>query len=260
MVNIAGEHSFDMLADPGTITHAQMRRFQEILSEWGCLLSPTQLTQFAIYATVLQKENQRMNLTTITTPSAILTRHFLDSLACMRFWKAVPQTLVDVGSGAGFPGLPLKIAFPTIHLTMVESVRKKQQFLKDLVQLLELDDVTVVGARAEQVGQDVRHRERYDIAVARAVADLPVLVEYCLPLVRVGGSMLAPKGPKAPEEAHRARPAIEILGGRLSGVEQVTLPDDGEHSGRTMVILEKIAPTPSRFPRAVGKPARHPLS
>ncbi|HEX5691891.1 MAG TPA: 16S rRNA (guanine(527)-N(7))-methyltransferase RsmG, partial [Roseiflexaceae bacterium] len=182
--------------------------------------------------------------------------HFLDSLRCALSWGAEPDSLIDVGAGAGFPGLPLKILRPALHLTLVESIEKKAAFLRHIAAELGLQGVEVVVARAETVGRDAVHRERYDVAMARAVADLRVLAEYCVPLCRIGGRLLAPKGAQSAEEIERALPAIARLGGGPPVVEPVDIP---ETERRALVVIEKIAPTPAQYPRAVGVPTKRPL-
>jgi 16S rRNA (guanine527-N7)-methyltransferase len=223
---------------------------------WGMPLSEQQRAQFATYAAELQHWNRRANLTAITDSAQIVTRHFLDSLVCARFWGSVPARLIDVGSGAGFPGVPLKLLCPALHLTLVESVGKKTAFLQHLAATLELEHVAVLTARAEQVAHDVHHRASYDVAAVRAVADLRAVAEYALPLLRIGGRLLAPKGADVAHEVERAQHAIELLGGRLHAVERIALPDV---EPRTLVLIDKIAETPAAYPRAVGVPARRPL-
>ena len=223
---------------------------------WGHPLSPAQLDQFDVYAAELRRWNERVNLTAIADETGIVTRHFLDSLRCAQSWGDAPQSLVDIGAGAGFPGLPLKILRPELQLTLVESIAKKAAFLRHMVDTLGLTDVEIVIARAEAAGRDPAQRERYDVAVARAVAELRVLAEYCLPLCRIGGRFLAPKGARIEDELQAALPAIRQLGGRLLAVEPVELP---ELEPRTLVIVEKITPTPPEYPRAPGVPAKRPL-
>lgn len=165
---------------------------------------------------------------------------------------------MDVGTGAGFPGIPLKIALPKMQLTLVESVGKKAAFCQHIVDTLKLEKVTVLHARAEELGQHKDHRECYDWAVARAVANLPVLAEYLLPLVRVGGGMLAQKGESAIAETHAAERAIRVLGGQLRQVRKVELP--GVAEDRFLVVVNKKAPTPPGYPRRVGLPAKRPIT
>jgi 16S rRNA (guanine527-N7)-methyltransferase len=225
-------------------------------ASWGLPLSQAQLDQFALYSAELRRWNERVNLTAITDEPGIATRHFLDSLRCARSWGPAPESLIDVGAGAGFPGLPLKILRPELRLTLVESIAKKAAFLRHIADTLGLTDVEVVVARAEAAGRDPAHRERYAVAAARAVAELRVLAEYCLPLCRPGGRFLAPKGSAVEGELRAALPAIELLGGRLVAIEPVDLPG---LEPRTLVVVEKIGPTPPQYPRASGVPAKRPL-
>jgi 16S rRNA (guanine527-N7)-methyltransferase len=233
-----------------------MRVLEETAAAWGLDISPGQLEQLAVYAEELARWNEWVNLTAITAPDEIAVRHFLDSLRLALSWGESPRSLIDLGTGAGFPGVPLKILRPELRLTLVESIRKKAAFLEHIAEALDLEDVEVIVGRAEDVGRAHSHREMYDVAAARAVAELSVLAEYLLPLCRVGGRALAPKGAGIAEEVARARGAIDILGGRISAVETVELPG---LEPRTLVVLEKIGPTPPTYPRAVGVPARKPL-
>jgi 16S rRNA (guanine527-N7)-methyltransferase len=223
---------------------------------WGYPLNDAQLEQFKLYAAELRRWNERINLTAIDDDAGIVTRHFLDSLRCAQSWGSAPESLVDIGTGAGFPGLALKILRPELQLTLVESIAKKTVFLRHVVDTLGLANVEIVVSRAEAAGRDPARRDRYDVAVARAVAELRVLAEYCLPLCRIGGRFLAPKGARIEDELQAALPAIAQLGGRVLGIEPVELP---EVEPRTLVVIEKIAPTPPQYPRAPGIPAKRPL-
>jgi len=223
---------------------------------WGLALAPEQIEQFAIYLDELRAWNKRINLTAITDPDEIVARHFLDSLRCALSWGEAPASLIDIGAGAGFPGLPLKILRPTLQLTLVESIAKKAAFLRHIVNVLDLSNATVLVDRAEVIGQDPAQRERYDVVVARAVAELRVLAEYCLPLCRIGGRFLAPKGAQIDAERAAAEPAIATLGGRIMAVEPVELP--GVES-RSLIVIEKIGNTPPQYPRGPGVPATRPL-
>ncbi|MEI8165957.1 MAG: 16S rRNA (guanine(527)-N(7))-methyltransferase RsmG [Chloroflexales bacterium] len=223
---------------------------------WGLPLDPAQLAQFRRYADELAAWNAHTNLTAITDREGVYVRHFLDSLALARHWGEAPDTLLDIGSGAGFPGLPLKLLRPTLALTMVDSVGKKTAFLAHLTAQLGLTGVRVITGRVEALGRDLREREQYAVVTARAVADLRVLVEYGLPLVRVGGRLLAPKGAAAHEEATAAARAIKLLGGEILGVELIALPGV---EPRHLVVIGKVAPTDGRYPRPVGMPTRKPL-
>jgi 16S rRNA (guanine527-N7)-methyltransferase len=233
-----------------------MQELVTIAATWGLYLDQHQLAQFATYATELQRWNQRINLTAINDEHGIVMRHFLDSLRCALSWGSAPSCLVDVGAGAGFPGLPLKILRPELHLTLIESVQKKAIFLRHITIELGLSDVDVVGGRAETIGHDNAYREQFDVAVARAVAELRVLAEYCLPLCRVGGRFLAPKGAQNADELADAQKAIDFLGGRIASIEDVDLPGVER---RALVVVNKIAPTPPQYPRAVGVPSKRPL-
>ncbi|NWF82088.1 MAG: 16S rRNA (guanine(527)-N(7))-methyltransferase RsmG [Chloroflexi bacterium] len=235
---------------------APTRLLADTVASWGLPLSADQLRQFARYADELLAWNAHTNLTAITDREAIYVRHFLDSLVLARFWGDAPASLVDIGTGAGFPGVPLKILRPPLALTLVDSVGKKTAFLRHLVAVLGLDQVRVITGRAEELGRDPREREQYDVVTARAVADLRVLAEYALPLLRVGGVLLAPKGAEAATEAAAARRACALLGGALEQVAPVELPGI---EPRTLVVVRKVAPTDPRYPRPVGVPARRPL-
>lgn len=235
--------------------HAEQQLIAQ-LAAWGLALNEAQLAQLRVYADQLASWNAHTNLTAINGREEVYRRHFLDSLVLARFWGQPPRALADLGTGAGFPGLPLKLLRPELSLTLVDSVGKKTAFLTHLVAQLGLRGVRVRTARAEEVGREPAERERYHLVTARAVAELRVLVEYGLPLLRVGGRMLAPKGAAAHAEVAAAAHAIELLGGALVAVEPVELPG---LDPRAVVVIEKVARTPSRYPRAVGVPAHKPL-
>jgi 16S rRNA (guanine527-N7)-methyltransferase len=224
----------------------------------GLRLSRSQLSALALYERELVDWNNHFNLTAIRDPQEIHTKHFLDSLTCLLAMRESPiGRLVDIGTGAGFPGIPLKIMLPNTHLTLVESVGKKAEFCRHVVKILDLPGVEVVQQRAEVLGQDPQYRERYDWAVARAVAILPVLAEYLLPLVRVGGRMLAMKGESGPAEAHTAEHGMLVLGGHLRQLLPVNLPGVAEE--RYLIVIDKVAATPGIYPRKVGVPVKRPL-
>jgi 16S rRNA (guanine527-N7)-methyltransferase len=223
----------------------------------GVTLSTQQVEQFARYRAELLDWNTRFNLTAIRDPREVEIRLFLDALTCLQVLPPGALRLIDVGSGAGFPGLALKLARPELQVTLLEATGKKAQFLQHVVAALALDGVTVLNTRAEQAGQDPAQRERYDWAVARAVAELRVLAEYLLPLVRVGGRALAQKGAGIDEELAAAGPALAALGGRLTEVRMVRVPGlDGE---RHLVVVDKLTPAPAQYPRRAGVPAKKPL-
>jgi 16S rRNA (guanine527-N7)-methyltransferase len=221
-------------------------------------LSGRQLAALSTYEKELLEWNQKFNLTAIRDVESIRTKHFLDSFSCVLAWKtSPPHQLIDVGTGAGFPGIPLKILYPGMKLTLVESVGKKAMFCQHIVQMLGLEQVEVIQARAEDLGQNPEQRENYDWAIARAVANLHVLSEYLIPLVRLGGAMLAQKGESGPAEAQSAEEAMKLLGGKLKQLIPVHLPSVAED--RYLVVVEKVAATPPKFPRKPGIPMKQPL-
>ncbi len=217
-----------------------------------------QVMSFIAYEKELIEWNNKFNLTAIRDPESIRTKHFLDSLSCILAWKASPPAhLIDVGTGAGFPGIPLKLLYPSMKLTLVESVSKKAAFCRHIVDVLRLEQVDVIHARAEDLGRDPDHRETYDWAVARAVANLNVLSEYLIPFVKVGGTALAQKGESGPAEAQSAEGAMHLLGGKLRQLIPVNLP--GVADDRYLILIDKVAATPPRYPRKPGIPAKQPL-
>ena len=225
---------------------------------FGIRLTGGQALALARYERELMEWNQRFNLTAIRDSEGIRIRHFLDSFSCVLAWQNTPpKTLIDVGTGAGFPGIPLKILYPSMRLTLVESVGKKAKFCRHIVQTLGLEGVTVLQRRAETLGRLPEHREAYDWAVARAVARLRVLNEYLLPLVRIGGMMLAQKGELGPAEIPPAEDSFNLLGGRFQRMIPVTLPGVAEE--RYLILVEKVAATPPKYPRKPGIPAKRPL-
>jgi 16S rRNA (guanine527-N7)-methyltransferase len=225
---------------------------------FGIHLTSRQVAALVTFENELLTWNKKFNLTAIRDAEGIRTKHFLDSFSCVLAWKDIPpKRLIDVGTGAGFPGIPLKILYPLMNLTMVESVGKKAGFCRHAIETLKLERVKVIIGRAEEVGQMADQRESYDWAVARAVAALPVLAEYLLPLVKVGGRMLAQKGHSGPVEAHNVEPALKLLGGRIRSLLPVTLPGVAEE--RYLIVIDKVAATPPQYPRKPGFPAKKPL-
>jgi len=221
-------------------------------------LTGRQVMSLITYEKELMDWNQKFNLTAIRDLESIRTKHFLDSFSCVLAWKANPPArLIDVGTGAGFPGIPLKILYPNMKLTLVESVGKKAMFCQHIVSALGLEEVDVVHKRAEDLGQNPKHRESYDWAVARAVANLNVLSEYLIPLVKIGGRMLAQKGESGPAEAQSAEKAMKLLGGKMEQLIPVNLP--GVVEDRYLVVVEKDAATPPKYPRKPGVPTKQPL-
>ena len=221
-------------------------------------LTGRQVMALVTYEKELLDWNQKFNLTAIKDSESIRTKHFLDSFSCVMAWGAnPPHRLVDVGTGAGFPGLPLKILYPSMQVTLIESVGKKAMFCEHIVRMLGLENVQVLKARAEEAGQLTEHREKYDYAVARAVANLNVLSEYLLPLVCIGGTMLAQKGESGPAETQSAEKVMKLLGGKLQQIIQVNLP--GLADDRYLVVVNKSHATPPKYPRKPGMPMKQPL-
>jgi len=224
----------------------------------GLRLSPSHLSALEIYERELLDWNSRFNLTAIKEPDKVRVKHFLDSLTCLCVMRDTPMDrVIDVGTGAGFPGLPIKIVNPSISLTLVDSVSKKTNFCEHIIRKLNLEKVNVIKERAEVLGHMAEQRQQYDWAMARAVAVLPVLAEYLLPMVRVGGAMIAMKGESAHAEAQSAENALSILGGHLREIVQITLPGIVEE--HFLVVIDKVAATPSGYPRKVGIPTKKPL-
>jgi 16S rRNA (guanine527-N7)-methyltransferase len=226
--------------------------------ELGLDLSETLVRQFARYAELLEEWNARMNLTRVP-PEEVVPLHFLDSLlVCQAIDLSVPARLIDVGSGAGFPGLPLKLVYPSLNVTLLDSTRKRLTFLDTVIGELGLSGVKTLHARAEEAGRDSNHRDRYDVVTARAVARLNTLAEWLLPLVRPGGVAVALKSVGADEEIEQAGTAIAKLGGRLEKVTTARIPDTDIE--RKIVVLRKDKPTPPRYPRPTAEIKSHPLS
>lgn len=230
------------------------------LSKHNFELTNKQKQQFKLYFKMLIEVNEHVNLTRITEEDEVYLKHFYDSITPLFTFGAVFKdgaTLCDVGAGAGFPSIPLKILKPGLKVTIVDSLQKRLNFLKDLISELGLTDVELVHGRAEDVGQNKLYRERFDIVTARAVARMSVLSEYCLPLVKKGGYFVALKGPKAEDELDDGKKALEVLGGKLIKDEELTLPESEEE--RTLVLVQKVKPTPKKYPRQAGTPRRKPI-
>jgi 16S rRNA (guanine527-N7)-methyltransferase len=227
---------------------------------WGLELTAEQVQAFELYYTHLLAWQSKVNLTAITDYEEVQVKHFLDSLSCVQVLTGLSGvwSCIDIGAGAGFPGLPLKIALPEIGLTLLESTGKKVAFLEHVVAELGLSGVEVIKGRAEEVGRQTEFREIFDVALARAVASLAVLAEYALPLVRVGGVFVAQKGGEVWQEVEAARSAIALLGGGLKEVRVVDVP--GLDAPRSLVVVAKVNPTLEKYPRRPGIPAKRPLS
>jgi 16S rRNA (guanine527-N7)-methyltransferase len=224
----------------------------------GFDLTQKQVRAFQVFSATLLEWNQKVNITAITDLEQIQTKHFLDSLSPIRILKDFGvKGLADIGTGAGFPGIPIKIVLPDVNVTLVESIGKKVDFCREVVAKLDLRGIEVVWGRAEELGQDPNFRESFDVGIARAVAQLDTLAEYLLPLVRLGGRMLAQKGHTAPEEVQIGEHAIRLLGGRINKLVPVTLP--GICEDRYIIIIDKISATPQKYPRRIGIPAKRSI-
>ena len=225
----------------------------------GISLNEEQKQQFIAFYEYLVEKNKVMNLTGITEFQEVLVKHFLDSLACV---KAVDMkkvtTVMDIGTGAGFPGVPLKIALPHLEACLLDSLKKRVNFLEETFALLKLQNITAIHGRAEEFAKNKSYRETYDICVSRAVSNLATLSEYCLPYVKVGGKFISYKSGTVQEEAEQAEKAIRILGGKIQDVVYFNLPDS--EIQRSLVVIEKIKPTPGKYPRKAGTPLKEPLS
>lgn len=235
-----------------------LTEFRAAAETYGLALSEAQFLQFARYDALLLEWNERMNLTALTEPRDVAVKHMIDSLSAYdaALFAGAPEVL-DVGTGAGFPGLPLKIFAPDIELTLMDALAKRVTFLETVVRALHLEHVRCLHARAEEAARDNMHRARYDLVVSRAVARLPVLLEYTLPFVREGGHLLALKGRAWEEELEDAKRALKLLGGAVKEARPVTLP--GLDDKRAVLVIEKTAPTPKAYPRKAGTPAKKPL-
>jgi len=226
--------------------------------ELGIELSERQIEQFLTYLEILQDWNKRMNLTSLKDPREIITTHFLDSLTVSEGIDEIgPIRVIDIGTGAGFPGIPLKILKPEISLSLLDSRRKRIEFLRYLFKSLKLKGLEIIWGRAEEYGRKEEYREKYDIVLARALARLNILVELGIPFLRIRGLFIVQKGQKLKEELEEARKAIEILGGELKGIISLRLPFS--RKSRKLVIVEKVLETSDRFPRRSGIPQKRPL-
>ncbi|HWR44041.1 16S rRNA (guanine(527)-N(7))-methyltransferase RsmG [Sporomusa sp.] len=230
----------------------------QVAAEYGLVLSESQIIAMDTYYRLLIEWNEKMNLTAITQPHDVAVKHMIDSLSCYRedIFSA-DTSVIDVGTGAGFPGIPLKIYQPNLKLTLMDSLNKRLLFLREVTDTLELRGVELVHARAEEGGKNKLYRAKYQIAVSRAVARLNVLCELCLPFVKTGGWFIALKGAQYEDEATEAAKAIAILGGRIERIEPVNLP--GLADKRAVIYIKKIAATPPDYPRRPGTPEKKPL-
>ena len=232
---------------------------EEGCKELGITLDENQKKQFTDFYEYLVEKNKVMNLTGLTEFQEVLIKHFLDSLACV---KAVDMSrikrIMDIGTGAGFPGVPLKIAFPHLEACLLDSLKKRVNFLEETFQMLKLENITAIHGRAEEYAKNKQYRETYDLCVSRAVSNLATLSEYCLPYVKTGGYFISYKSGTVQEEVEQAQKAVKILGGKIQDVVYFQLPDS--EIQRSLVVIEKIKATPGRYPRKAGTPLKEPLS
>lgn len=227
-------------------------------ADYGLKLTPEQYTAFAEYYQLLIEWNEKINLTAITEPGEVAVKHMIDSLSCLdNNYFPIKCKVIDVGTGAGFPGVPIKLYRPDLKLTLLDSLNKRLNFLQQVIDKVGLYDVELVHMRAEDGGRAVKLREKYNVAVSRAVARLNVLCEYCLPFVEPGGHFIALKGAKFKEEVIEAKKAVKALGGEITEVREVKLP--GIEDVRAIIYIKKVSKTPAQYPRRSGLPEKKPL-
>lgn len=228
------------------------------LDELGIALNDDQKNKFLLYFDLLIESNKVMNLTAITDYEEVVTKHFIDSLSLV---KAIdlskPYRILDLGTGAGFPGIPLKIAFPHLNILLVDSLNKRIKFLNETIQKLGLTDIVAIHSRAEDLARDIKYRENFDLCVSRAVANLSTLSEYCLPFVKIGGYFIPYKSGKVLEEIDVSTKAIKLFGGEIKRIESFMLP--GTDNERSLVLIFKRQATPKIYPRNSGKPSKEPI-
>ena len=217
------------------------------------MLLEEQIEKFYKYMNLLIEWNQKINLTAIVEPKEIIQKHFIDSMSVLDYIQD-KKNIIDVGTGAGFPGIPIKIANPNINVTLLDSLQKRVNFLSKVVSQLELDKIKAVHSRAEDYAKE--NRESYDVAISRAVANMSTLVEYLLPYVKQDGIVICMKGPNIEDELEKSKKAIIILGGKIEHIEHLFLDEEME---RNLIIIRKIKPTPKQYPRKAGKPAKEPI-
>ncbi len=232
------------------------QNLENLLKKIDIEIKNEEIVQFYEYMKILIEWNEKINLTAITEANDIILKHFVDSLTINKYLKN-NEKIVDIGTGAGFPGIPLAIMNKTNEIFLVDSLNKRINFLNEVKQNIKLDNITTIHSRAEDFGQNKLYREKFDIAVSRAVANLSVLLEYLLPAVKVGGKVICMKGSQIEEEINEAKFAINELGGKINKVEDFYLP--GTDMKRNVIVIEKIKSTPKKYPRKAGMPSKQPL-
>ncbi|NLL72220.1 MAG: 16S rRNA (guanine(527)-N(7))-methyltransferase RsmG [Clostridiales bacterium] len=231
--------------------------FKKGLEDLSIILDEHQVKQFLDYYELLINWNKVMNLTSITDFTEVITKHFLDSLSIVKIHYPKSDKILDLGTGAGFPGIPIKIAFPNTQIVLMDSLNKRVNFLNEVIDKLKLDKISAIHGRAEDLGKDPSYRDGFDICTSRAVARLSVLSEYCIPFLKKGGYFISYKSGKITEELDEAKRAIEILGGTIKKTSEFQL--SGTDMGRSLILIEKVKNTPKRYPRMAGKPTKEPL-
>lgn len=235
-----------------------LNKLQDGLEKLDISLSDLQVKQLLIFYEVLKEKNKVLNLTAITDFDEVVDKHFLDSLSLIKMIDLTqPLKILDLGTGAGFPGIPLKIAFPQLEIVLMDSLNKRVLFLKDVITELKLHKISALHGRAEEIARKSDYREKFDICVSRAVANLSALSEYCIPFVRQGGMFISYKSGEIEEEVLQAKRAVHLLGGKIEEVEKFQLP--GTDIWRSFVKIEKINKTSKTYPRKAGTPTREPL-
>lgn len=236
---------------------------KKVCQEWNLELTTHKQEQFLKYYEMLIEKNRVMNLTAITEFDEVIDKHFLDSISLIRIIDLHrPYTLLDLGTGAGFPGIPLKIMFPDLKITLADSLNKRILFLQEVIAALQLSDITAVHARAEELARQKNYRECFDLCVSRAVANLSTLSEYCMPFVRVGGKFISYKSGEIEGEAMQAERAIALTGGSVKEIVKFDLPgivNSGNEIHRSFVMIDKVKATPKAYPRKAGTPSKMPL-
>ena len=236
----------------------KIRLLEDSLKKLNISIDEDQKSKFSKYYSLLLEKNKVMNLTRITDEEEIITKHFVDSLMIAKVVDMEKvESLIDVGTGAGFPGIPIKIMWPKIKVTLLDSLDKRVGFLQEVIEELDLEGAKAIHGRAEDFGQDDNYREKFDLCASRAVADLSVLSEYCIPFVKEQGEFISYKADGSEEEIHNAKNAIEVLGGCLERIATETIP--GTDIKRQFAVIRKIEKTDSKYPRKAGKPSKKPL-